>query len=151
MLGPKEIRWKAPEFEYYHKDVSWYWLTIILSLLVVALAIWQRNFLFAVFAVIAEVLIIFWGRRRPQKIEFQLNDKGLAIGDKTFYPYGGFLGFAFGENEVIFQKKNRFSPYLKVSVEESKSGEIKKLLSRYLPEIEYEESLVDHIAKILRF
>lgn len=150
-LGPKEIKWTAWEYEFFPKDISWYWLTIIASTLITTFALWQRNFLFAVFVVIAEILILFWGRRLPKKIEFKLNDKGLTIDERTFYPYDGFHGFALKENEIVFRKKNRLAPYLKILAEESKTGEIKKLLSRYLPEIEYEESLADHIAKILRF
>lgn len=150
-LGPKEIKWTAPEYAYFHKDVSWYWLTVIISVLIVAFALWQRNFLFAVFVVMAEALLLFWGRRNPKNLEFKLNDKTLAIGNQTFYPYESFAGFAVRENEIVFKSKNRLSPYMKISAEESKLGEIKKLLSRHLPEIEYEESLTDHIVKMLRF
>ena len=39
------IEWQAPAFRYYPKDVSWYWLSFIIAILIMAFAIWQNNFL----------------------------------------------------------------------------------------------------------
>ena len=49
----KEIIWQAPEFRYRHKDESWYWLTIMATAVLFLISLWQKNFLFAIFAVIA--------------------------------------------------------------------------------------------------
>ncbi len=53
-----EINWEAPEFEYREKDVSWYWISIIAAAAIIAFSVWQRNFLFGFFIVIAEMLVI---------------------------------------------------------------------------------------------
>ncbi len=147
----KEVRWRAPEFEYRTKGVSWYWLTAIIAILVVAVALWFGNFLFALFVVIAELVVIFWARQLPRELEFKLDEKGLAMEDKKFYPYEDFSGFAVRDSEVIFKQKRRLTPYLKILASESDIGRIKSFLSNHLAEIEYEESLIDHLARILRF
>ena len=63
-----EIEWQAPEYFHYQKDVSWYWLVLILGIVTIVFALWQKNFLFAVFVIIAEVLLFYWGRTQPRVI-----------------------------------------------------------------------------------
>src|SRR3990167_8463140 len=61
-----ELSWEAPEFEFREKTVSWYWVTIIGAVLILALAVWQRNFLFGVFILMAEALIFEFNKKfRP--------------------------------------------------------------------------------------
>ena len=147
----KEIRWRALEFEYHHKSVSWYWLTAIIAIILVAVALWLGNFLFALFVIIAETLIVFWGYRKPLELEFTLDESGLAIEEKKFYPYGVLEGFAVRSGEIIFKPKNRFMSYLKIAAVPADIGRIKSFLANRLSEFEYEESLIDHLGKILRF
>ena len=81
----KEIRWSAPEFHHYEKDVSWYWLVSIATIVVVIFALIQKNFLFAIFSVIAASLVISWGKKTPETLDFVLSESGLDIGNKKFY------------------------------------------------------------------
>ena len=147
----KEIRWTAPEFHYHEKGPSWYWLSVIIAIVVAGLAIFLNNFLFAIFVVMAEVMMLFWARQRPRELEFYLDERGLVINGRKFYPYEAFMGFASYGHEVIFQKKGRLASYVKVMAYPSDASRIKIFLSGRLPEIEYEESLFDHIFKLLRF
>lgn len=152
-----EIKWQAPEFFYYQKDVSWYWLVLILGVILVAFALWQKNFLFAVFVVIAMFLLFYWGRSEPRSVEFKLNEKGLEI-DKKFHPYEDFVYFSVNENSEInslnqlnLKTKNRLRSLISIYVEKEKMGVVKKKLSRYLEEIKYEENLIDVFLKLFRF
>ena len=147
----KEIKWSAPEFEHREKGVSWYWLTAIAAITIIGIALWAGNFLFAFFVMIAETLIIFWAHQKPAEIEFKLDENGLTISDKKSYPYETLAGFAVRGNEVIFRQKRRLTAYLKIIAGPADIGRIKSFLSDRLPEIEYEESLIEHLARILRF
>ncbi|MDP3892652.1 hypothetical protein, partial [Nocardioides sp.] len=66
------IEWRAPEFYYREKGVSWYWLSIIAAIVILSVSVWQKNFLFAVFVVIAEILMLVWAGRKPREISFSL-------------------------------------------------------------------------------
>ena len=68
LMASFEITWEAPEFEYRPKSVSWYWISIIIAAAIIAFAIWERNFLFGIFIVIAEILFIAWGNETPATI-----------------------------------------------------------------------------------
>lgn len=145
------LKWSAPEYEYNPKDISWYWLLVIAVIIIVAISLWQKNFLFAIFMLIAVPVLFFWGRREPRLMELELDNKGLHI-DKEFLPYENFEGFAI-EEELLFKKKGRLNPYLRLSLPEDdqEKSAIKKHLAGFLPEIEYKGSLVDAISKLLKF
>jgi len=151
------IRWSAPEFHYYEKDIVWYWLVLIVTLILVVIALWQKNFLFAVFLIVAALLTIAWARRTPKTIDFTLSEKGLDIGGKKFYPYEGLTGFAIvsgdqdtGFDELIVKTKGQLNALIKIIIISGESGAIKNLLSRFIPEIEYQESVSDRLARMLR-
>ena len=154
----KEIRWSAPEFHYYQKDVSWYWLVLLITVIIVGFALWQGNFLFAVFIIMASVLTLIWGKRTPKTIDFILSGRGLDIGGKKLYTYDSFNGFAIIPNddepelsELIFKTKKQVNPWLRVIIATQRADDVKNLLSKFIPEIEYQESLSDRISKFLRF
>lgn len=155
----KEIKWVAPEFEYFAKDITWHWLVVILGIIFIAIALWQKNFLFAIFVIISVLLILFWGKQKPRDVEFTLDEHGLDIEKKKFYPYHSFEGFSVRPpitkdeefTDLVLKFKARFRPYFKICIKTKDTEKFKKYTNQYLPEIEYEESVADHIAKILRF
>ena len=153
------IKWMAPEFRHYQKDIGWYGLSLLLAIVIFAIALWQKNLLFGIFIIIAEVMILTWSRRLPKDMAFKLDEKGLEIDGNKFYPYENFGEFAIRSldqqkdrlTEIILRKKSRFSPDLRVLVSTSEAEKIKDYLRKFLPEFEYEESLIDHLSKLLRF
>ena len=80
---PQEIAWEAPEFEYRHKDISWYWISIIVAVVCIGFAAWQKNFLFGFFVLVAEILILAWANQQPAIFNFRLTEKGLFIQNKN--------------------------------------------------------------------
>lgn len=150
-----EVKWEAPEYVFYDKDVGWYWVSIILAVLVLAAAIWQRNFLFGFFVVVAEILILVWGARSPRRIGFAATEKGLTIGGRKFYPWGEIEDFSLGNEEewpdVIFRFKQRFRPTLKIHLSKESREAIVKTLRTFVREVEREETLTDLFEKFFRF
>ena len=153
--SPKEIIWIAPEFEYRPKDVGWYWMSIIVAAFFILAAIWQKNFLFAIFIIVAEAMMLYWARQLPPHIEFKLDDKGLLLGKNKFHAYEEMSGFSviekMGSWELILKTKERIQPFIKISIFENDAEDIKKLLKERLEEMEFPESIVDHISKIIGF
>ncbi len=154
----KEIRWSAPEYHYYEKDVAWYWLVVIGAIGLGALALWQKNLLFAIFIAIAALMLISWGRRQPKTLNFTLNAKGLTIDDKKIYYFENLTGFAiipnYAEqelNELLLKTNHHLNGWLRVIIAAQRAEPIKNLLLQYLPEVEYQESLAEHISRILKF
>ena len=149
-MDEKEITWTAPEFEPHYKGYSWYWLSVIFTVLIVAYAVWRRNFLFGIFAALAEIMLIYWARKKPREVKFKLTGKGLHI-DSKLYSFEEFNGFAVHDTEIILRRKAKLSVYLKIFAYGDEIEQAKKFLDEVLPTFEYEESLIDHIARIIRF
>jgi hypothetical protein len=152
-----EIEWSAPEYEYRPKDVSWYWLTIIAAVLILALAVWQRNFLFGFFVVVAELLLIVWGNREPREIAFSLSDKGLTVDGKKFYAWSEVRNWSANAPEeaeygdIVLNFKGRLRPAMRILAPARNFAEIRKALAGMVPETEWEESVLDSLERFLGF
>ena len=149
------IVWHAPEFEYIHKDIVWYWLTMIGASVLFLIALWQNNLLFAIFIVISEVLFMHWAREYPKTLRFAITKRGVEIGDVKSYEYSHLSGFHIihrtDHGELILKTKNRIHPYTKVIVIAEDIPEISEFLKKHLSEIEYEESMADHFERMIGF
>lgn len=150
-----KIEWSAPEFEYREKGISWYWLSVIIAILMLAFAISQKNFLFAFFIVVAEILTLVWGNKEPAILTFKTDEKGISAGE-NFYNWSEFQTFSVNEdiegwNELSFRFKNSLKPNLKIKVPQSKLVELQKNISALLPQIEEEPSFIDSLEKLIKF
>ena len=163
--------WQAPEYEFYHKDVSWYWMSFVIAGVLVLVALWQRNFLFAIFVTIAWFTFSSLAGRVPAIWQFSINEKGLAIGPLfgesslenrgslvgKFYAWQDILGFAIHDQasgeykELILKLKARFSPYITIPFPLTEEAELTARLLQFLPKEEYTESLADTLSKLIRF
>jgi len=151
-----EITWRAPEFEYHEKEVSWYWISIIVAALIIAFSVWQKNFLFGFFIVIAEILFIVWGNKVPREISFTVTDTEITIGNYKPYAMKEFETWSAGLEDdgwmdVIFYFRSRVRPPLIITMPEDKVADLRTNLKLVLKEIEHEPTLVDSIEKFLRF
>ncbi len=157
-MPPFKIEWDAPEFEERQKTVSWYWITIILAVLVLAFSIWEQNFLFGIFVIIAEVLFIAWGNRTPNRVHFVMNEKGLTVPGATFYPYHEFETFSVDESDeesawgsLFFRLKRRARLTLRVYIPKERIKEAAQALRLGVREVEHEESLTDALERFFKF
>lgn len=151
-----ETTWQAPEFEYRAKSVSWYWISIIVAAAIIAFAIWERNFLFGIFIIIAEILLIAWGNEAPATVDFVLTENLLSIGKSKQYQVKVFENFSADElgddwTELFFTFKSKLRTPLKVIVPKAKLEEVRKNLKPVLREVEFEPSLLDSLEKIIGF
>ncbi len=156
-MAPFELRWQAPEYEFRPKGISWYWISIIVAVIVLGLAVWQKNFLFGFFVVIAEILILAWANREPPSVLFILNEKGLSVGSRKSYAYAEMESWSindFGETEwpsLFFQFHKHLKPALKIKIPKNRVAEVKKTLKDLLPEVEHEHSMLDTLEEFIGF
>jgi len=156
-MPPFEVKWTAPEFEYRPKSVSWYWISIIVAVIILAIAVWQKNFLFGFFVVLAEILLLTWANREPSLVNFTLTDKGLSVGDHKFYAFTDMESFSSDVSEgeewpnLFFQFRRRLKPLLRIRVPKNQAVEIEKTLKTILRQTEHERSLLDALEELIGF
>ncbi len=152
----KEINWQAAEYRYFKKGWDWYlWVSGIATILFI-FALWQKNFFFAIFIVIAAVMVISISQRRPRIIEFKIDNEGIYIGKDTAYKYDEIEWFAIRHrpeslNEIIIKKKTLVNPIVKIQADSKITSKARKILKEHLEEKEYESSLLDAILERFRF
>jgi hypothetical protein len=151
-----ETTWQAPEFEYRSKDISWYWISIIVASIIVAFAVWEKNFLFGFFVVIAEILFVTWGNVPPRTVSFSLSDKGLEINNGKLHAMNTMESFSVDSlddawTELIFSFRAKLRTPLRVIIPADTVEEVRKNLKGVLKEVEYEPSLLDSLEKLIRF
>jgi hypothetical protein len=152
-----EIQWEAPEYEYREKSVSWYWTSIIIAALVIAFSVWQKNFLFGFFVVVAEMLFIVWGSKVPRTVTFSITETGIAIeAERKFHAFKDFESVSVDPlddewAEVAFTFRAKLKTPFKVMFPRARLGELRDAMKAVLKEIPYEPTLLDSIEKLLRF
>lgn len=154
---PFSVTWQAPEFEYHPKGASWYWGSIAVAVILVAIAAWQANFLFGLFIVIAEILMLVWGNKEPRPITFVLNEKGVFIEDHKSYPIRDIESFSSFEDwsdewsTIILDLKGHFRPSVRIHVPRNRFTEIEHAMNSVIPIVQKEQSLVDILERFLGF
>ena len=148
--APETLSWSAAEHEYAEKNAMWYLVLGGIALLLLIIALWQGNYFFAVFVVIAAVILTNFGKRRPKVFEFRVTTEGVGVGEK-FLPFEELESFMIRErqdalHELIVKKKTYVNPYVRIPVDEGTAEQARALLAVKLPEEEYEASLIDLFA-----
>ncbi|MDI6717813.1 MAG: hypothetical protein QMD86_02080 [Patescibacteria group bacterium] len=149
------IRWQAPEFQYYPKDVSWYWMSLVAAIILVAIGLWQKNFLFSIFVIIAELLFLYFSNSYPKIWDFKLDEKSLMIGRKVYH-YSEMEFFDIHPindefKELVFKMKSKANPYLKIFTHYDDEEKISEFLSDYLERQEISLSIIESFGKLIRF
>lgn len=153
-----EIEWEAPEYEYYPKSILWFWISIIISIIILIIAIWQKNFLFAILIIIGEILILIWGNSKPKILKFKINNNGIHIGDYNFYHFDNIANFSTTKSLmpnldlIKFNFKNKFKFDILILVPENISNDVKIYLEqKNIFETEYDEHFIDFLQKMFKF
>ena len=151
MAKGKEIIWKAAEYEHQEKKLGWFVLIGAVALTLVVVALLGRNFFFAIFMVLATIMLFASGKRHPPILEFRVNDEGVWIG-KMFFEYNRFEEFSLRDrpgrlDEIVLKKKTVVNPHLHIPIDSALAVEVKRMLKEKLPEVEHRESLVDVFAE----
>lgn len=146
-----EVSWKAAEYGYVEKSVLWYAVVGLTALILVAVALWQKNFFFAVFVVIAAAVFIAFGKQRPPVVEFRVSGEGVSVGKRSF-SYDRLESFAVRSrpnrlDEIILKQKTYVNPYLRLPADAKSARDARLLLRAALPEVEYQESLIDILSE----
>jgi hypothetical protein len=157
-MNENEINWEAPEFEYYPKGVVWFSITIFIAVLFLAIAIWQKNFLFGVFILLAEILILIWGNQKPRILNFKIDDDKIYAGEHNSYKIENIAAFAFTKSimpgfwDLKIYFKNRFGQELKFIIPEEIYEYVRGfLIQKNILEMEYNESLIESLEKLAGF
>lgn len=151
----EKIKWEEYEHDYNKKGADWFWFILSGALIVLIISILMRNFLFGVFSIIAAFTIMLMGSRKPKKLNFSIEAKGIKIESKL-YPYEELDSFWLNydppqKKEIILETKQKFGRYIKIPLGNIDPNLARSHLIKILKEEKHEESLMETIAEKLGF
>lgn len=152
----KEIIWRAAEYKHFKKSPLWYLVVALVSGLLTLLALLQNNFFFAIFVILAGIMLVFLGKKRPKVVEFRITNNGIEIGNDIAYDYNELEGYTVREypdrlNEIIIKKDSAINPFIKMPVDSQILPKATSKIEEYIPQKDYEESIIDTFSDILGF
>ena len=150
-----QIEWIAPEFEQYEKSKSWFITTGLIAGALFLLAIFTKNLLFALMIALAYFVISTYASKKPREIKLSITPKGIKI-EQTLYNFENLRSFWLFYDppevkELSIRSKKTIMPYIKIPLGEQDPVEVRQMLIKYLPERKHKESLVDNLARQIRF
>lgn len=143
----QELEWKALEFPKKKKAKSWF---IIPGLITIALGIFALstdNILFLIAIVLTFFVFYVYANKEPRIIKFKINEKGVEIDDKL-HDFDSLRSFWLfysppEQKELSLRSRKTLLPYIRIPLDKENPNEIRKFLSRFLPERRHKESVID--------
>lgn len=154
--APNEsITWTASEFVAHKKGLLWYVLVIGVAIFVAGL-IWllTRDITSTSVILVAALVLIIYGAKRPRELKYRVDREGIHIGDKD-YPYDRFHSFSTVHqgafSSLILYPMKRFAQLSSAYYDPLDEQKIISIISSYLPQEERRRDLVDDLMWKIRF
>lgn len=148
--------WEAPAYLKFARGTGWYFVMTLVTVALMAYAVWTQNFLFAFIILLMGILLILVGNKDPEKVLVQIGQNGIVWNGKLF------LFQDLDEFAIVYQPpyvktlylnaKNPLVPRLRVELESQDPIALRSHLRQFLKEdLDLQsEYLSDIVARLLR-
>lgn len=151
----EQIVWEIKSHDHQERSDKFYLIVLSATVLLLLFSIWQKDFLFGVFVILASGTVLFLSGQKPENYKFKLSKNSVIIGEnESEYPYEKFSHFDIyqfnpSEHELFLAFKEKFKPMLRIRIYENDVEKIREFLSSELPQKKIEPSLLDIFSKIV--
>ena len=139
----EKIEWSAPEYKHEEKSIDFLWTVGLVALVISGIAIWQNNYLFAIFILISGASLVFFSVRHPEDMLFSIETSGVTMG-KDKYDWKMIKGFDIKkENEkavLLIELDKYLLPIYTIPLPIELLSKVKESLLKISTNIELEES-----------
>ena len=137
--GPKSLTWDIHEYHQPDRNRNWYIIAALVALALIAWAIYDHNYFFALIILMGGGLMIYLENNEPEIMNFALTPAGVELGDKL-YNYDEFQDFAVvyrpheETRRLYFVFKATFRPRLSIPLNQINPLTVRQYLLKYLRE-----------------
>src|SRR5689334_8693141 len=100
-LHMRKITWEASEYVHHDKGAAWLVILALVAIAGVGVTVWLKQWMFAFLIAIMAVAFGYYAVRKPQTLQYSLDDEGLTINKKA-YPMTDFRAFGVIEDGALF-------------------------------------------------
>ncbi|HPN55148.1 MAG TPA: hypothetical protein PLB52_04490 [Candidatus Moranbacteria bacterium] len=145
--------WRAPQFEVYEKSGRWYIIAALFILVMIVYALYTNGPIMAVTFILIGIVGYIYSQKDPLVVTFAITDKGV-IADKEIYLYENIKSFwifydPHHTKTISLHTKASFMPFIHIPFGDENPAELHKIMTRYIPEIKQDPSLIDAIERVL--
>lgn len=139
------IEWSAPEYSHKERGNDWFWALGLITIVACGIAIWLKNYVFAIFLLISGGSLIMFTLRHPQDVTYIIENKGLSMG-KDLYTWKSIKSFNIKNNEkdpylkLMIETSKHFLPVYTIPVPKELETSVKETLLQIIPRSEIDES-----------
>lgn len=151
------ISWEVPEYHKHVRSKTWYILSGLVMLGILAYAVLTANFLFAVVIIISGLILIINDARNPQNVLITIASEGIIVGRK-FYDYDELSSFSIvykpeiDVKKIYFDFKSRTKHHIAIPLFDVNPLFLRENLIKYLEEDleRTDETATESLAKALK-
>jgi hypothetical protein len=111
------ISWRIEEYVHREKGPDWFWALGVIAIAGAAIAVLSHNVLFAIFIILAAIILGIYAARPPEIIEIAISDAGIKV-KNYFYPFEKIKGFAVEEhalgNHLLIESDRAIAPLISI-------------------------------------
>ena len=145
--------WQADEYRYREKSRDWFIVVGIIAASLAVASILFDNILFAILILVAASAVIIQSIKKPRRIKFELNKRGILVDDK-FYPYSTIDSFGIDEEptpKLLAKSKKLLMPLIAIPIEHAQVEPVRAFLKPLLAEEDLEEPLLQKLIEHFGF
>lgn len=151
----QEFSWKITAHDVHERTPLFYAIVFGATILLLAFCLWQRNFLFGVFVLMATGTILFLSTQHNEEHPFALTESSLVIGEgESEFPYKQFshydiYEFARDDYEILLIFRDHMKQMLRVRIHAKDKETIDAILSQHVKRKPIEPTFLDIVSKII--
>ncbi|MEK7594225.1 MAG: hypothetical protein AAB436_01130 [Patescibacteria group bacterium] len=154
-VNNEAVTWQASEFVHHDKSVGWYFTLVATAVLVSAVFyLITKDVVSAAVPLVCALLLAIYGARHPRQLLYQMDTRGIQIGDK-YHDYDEFRSFSLmpegAFTSIIFMPLRRFAMTTTIYFAPEDQERITALLTGSLPYEEHQLDATDRFIKNIRF
>lgn len=156
-MEKEKIIWPSYEYNFREKSKDWFWAVGITALSIAIISILFENIFFAVFIILAGIIIIMTANRPPKVIDYEISDKGLRV-DEVVYPYTELHSFwviddRFSAPKLLVRSERLIAHILVIPLETDivNAKDVREYIGQFLPEETLYEPFSKRIMESLGF
>jgi hypothetical protein len=150
----QSISWQVQTHEHRERSVDWYWGIGLGAAAAAGISLFFGNILFALIIVIGLGSIAILVARGPREHGVRLDARGVSL-DGTLYRFASIQSFwiqpedASHEAQMLLTTSGIFSPQLVIPLGHmARAQNVRTFMRRYVPEVEQEAHLGEHLAEL---
>lgn len=152
--GPPDITWQASEYVHHEKDMIWFVVAAIVTVALAGIAVFLKQWTFAVLVLVMGASLIIYGRRPPRILHYAIGSWGVSVEQKE-YKYEDFRAFGILQDGALYSillfPRKRFMPAVTMYFPDTEGEKIVDVLSSHLPAEPVELEFIDRLTRKLRF